>query len=166
MLKRLSEVDYERASTLALFVFFVAIFVGAFQYHPMSRLFPVIVSALGAAMSAYHYYELRVRSPAVRLRPADARGEREPTPWEIARGLMIVLFSTLSFIFLGFWITSVGLIFVLPKVMGWRAKSLVLLGIVLIVVGSIAVLFDVVLRVPMPKGLILDWIFDQLPLQD
>jgi Tripartite tricarboxylate transporter TctB family len=176
MYKRLRSADVDQLITVGLALFFLAMFAGSFQYHPMSRLFPNVVSGIGFLICMIHLFSTRRKTTEPDIRdiadptnmadlttnPADPG----PTNRELARGVSIVVAGTISFILLGFWITSLGLVLIVPRVMGWRANPLLLLAIAVVTAGCIAFMFNFVLKSPMPSGIAVDWLGDVLQPTD
>lgn len=137
---------------LVLVGFFVFILVGAFDFPRASRLFPVLVASTGLVLLALFFLDA-LTSPR---QDAKAHPPTRRSPAAVLRALTLVPVSITSFILLGFWITSVLFVLLTPRLLGWRARWSVLALVAVLFTTVVGVAFQQLLRVPVPKGIIID----------
>ncbi len=143
--------------TAALLVVF-AIMVGEASRYPRdSRLFPTIIGAVGAALALLLL--LRILRGAAAKPSGDDVEDADFVPaaplW--AAIAAAPLFGLVMWV-AGFWAASVLCTFFGPAVMGYRGLR-TRIGLTLGTLALMVVLFPVILNLPMPRGEIMDRLF-------
>jgi hypothetical protein len=140
--------------TAALLVVF-AIMVGEASGYPRdSRLFPVLVGTIGLAVAALLLFRiLRGQVP-----PGGEADEGAPDAAPLAAALLAPPLFGVGIWLIGFWASTALVAFFGPAFMGYRSiwrRALLAAG----TVAMLAVLFPVVLDLPLPQGLAIDYLF-------
>lgn len=145
----------DAALTVALLVLFAGMLGEAQRYPRDSRLFPTIVAAAGVAIALLllvNFARGRVRIP----RGEEEGGEGAAPVW--AAVLAPIAFGAVMW-FLGFWIAAALACFLMPAAMGYRSlmrRTLLALGTLVVLYG----LFPLALDLPMPRGVLIDSLFE------
>jgi hypothetical protein len=150
----------DAAMTAALLMVFAVMVGEASRYPRDSRLFPVMVGIAGLALAALLL--LRMAQGAVAKPSGEDVEEADFVPaaplW--AAVLAAPLFGLVMWV-VGFWAATVICTFFGPAVMGYR-RLRVRIGLTIGTLAVMVVLFPVMLNLPMPRGEIMDRMF-QVP---
>ncbi len=149
----------DRIAALVLVGVGVFAWIEAQRYGPMSRLFPQVVAVALVVLSLFLFassFSARSRRAAAERQAESSEGER-PDVRGVLLSLLVIVAWTLLLEVLGVWTSSViafvALVIILRSTeraaVVWRSVAL---GVVL--VTGFVLLFRVVLRVPLPEGVL------------
>lgn len=157
-LRRYWREEFVLAGCLA--VLFAAVAILAQGFPRDARLFPTVVGTAGALLSVTAF-AIAFRARRRGGPPPDATAEEAAeTPRRL--GLAVLsppLFGLVLWIF-GFYVASFLAALVMPPLMGYPQRR-VLLPFAVVTVVATALLFPVALDVSLPHGLIGDWLIDR-----
>lgn len=157
-LRRYWREEFALAAVVAAFFAAVVLLAQAFPHD--ARLFPTIVGTVGFALSCIVLgIALRARTrggPPPDATEAEAAERPQRLPLAI---LSPVLFGLALWIF-GFYVASFLAALIMPPLMGFPHRRLVLPFAAITVVAT-AILFPLVLDIALPRGLVGDWLVDR-----
>jgi len=153
----------EFALAAVLLVLFGAIVAFGIGLPFDARLFPLIIGAAGIALCMLiGWEELRRRGATA---PSDVVAEDDPAanatwPRFVTALLSAPVFGLVFWLF-GFFVASLAAMFVMPPLMGYtNRRMMVVVG--LATVAVLAAFFPYLVGVDLPHGVVVDWLIDQL----
>ncbi|MFL6797800.1 MAG: tripartite tricarboxylate transporter TctB family protein [Xanthobacteraceae bacterium] len=155
----------ELALIAFLLVFFISIVGFAYELPFDARLFPTIIGSAGVLLVvAIAVDEIRRRrsGAAVRLASNDPAVSAD---WpRFMTALLAAPVFGLVFSLFGFIVASLAAMLLMPRLMGYRNRPRLLL-IAFLTVGILALVAPYLLNVPLPHGLIGDWLVEKIGLR-
>lgn len=132
-----------------------AVMVGEASRYPRdSRLFPMLIGSIGLLVAGLLLFRmLRGQVPA-----SGEPDEGAPGAASLPAALLAAPLFGLGVWLVGFWIASALVTFFGPAMMGYRSLWRRAL-LAACTVGLLAVLFPVVLNLPLPQGLAIEYLF-------
>lgn len=151
----------EIALAAGLFAVFAAVVGLAFGFARDARLFPSIIGTAGLILTAI-VLVAAIRGRAAGMPPPDSQpGEAVRIPERLLVAILAAPLFGLVFWIFGFYVASLLTALLLPPLMGYRNRRVVILFAVLTTAGT-ALLFPVLLDVDLPHGFVGDWLLDML----
>ena len=140
--------------TAVLLVVFAVMVGEASRYPRDSRLFPVLIGSIGLAVAAL----LLFRMLRGQVAPGGEPDEGAPDAASLPAALLAAPLFGLGVWLIGFWAAAALVTFFGPAMMGYRSlwRRAVLAAAT---VALLAVLFPVVLNLPLPQGLAIEYLF-------
>lgn len=128
-----------------------------------ARLFPLIIGAVGIVLCLLIGWEdLRRRRATA---PADVVSENDPAAnatWpRFATALLSAPVFGLVFWLFGFFVASLAAMFVMPPLMGYTNRRMIVV-VGLATVAVLAAFFPYLVGVSLPHGVVGDWLIDRL----
>lgn len=140
---------------LVLLAVFAGVYIGSQSYPPDARLFPTIVSALGAVLIV-----VVMATERISQRGGGTRSDVAPVARDQYPRLTLALLSAPVYCLLvwltGFYVSTLATLVIFPILMGYR-RILVVIPVALGVLVAIWLVFSVAMEMELPLGLLGKW---------
>jgi hypothetical protein len=151
----------EFALVAVLLAVFAFIIVFALKLPFDAKLFPIIIGTAGILLClVIAFQEWRRRATTALVVREDDPATSATWP-RVATALLSAPAFGLVFFLFGFFVASLAAMFVMPPLMGYTNRKMMLL-VGLATVAVLAVFFPTLVGVDLPHGLVGDWLIDRL----
>jgi hypothetical protein len=151
----------EFALVALLLVLFVGVIAFAIRLPFDARLFPLVIGSAGILLCLVIAVQESIERPSsAPAAPADDPGAAASWP-RFATALLAAPAFGIVFWLCGFFVASLAAMLVLPMLMGYANRRLMLI-VGVITVALLAVVFPYLVGVSLPNGLVGDWLVDLL----